>query len=135
MDCEIPENEMFFKKEVKNWNSEKEELPMNSEKAYKRFVDTIDHKETKIISLTPLLRAISYAAVLVGVVLGVYYYTKSDISVNRTNLDVVEVDMISEDKIKISQVDGTITYMDFDDKKNLVNASGAIIGEKKGNIS
>ncbi|WP_298313063.1 FecR family protein [uncultured Aquimarina sp.] len=125
-----PENEMLFKREVENWHSDKEGLQADSEKAYKRFIDTIDHKRTKINSLKPWFRVASYAAVLAGVLFGVYYYTKPDISVIKTNPNIVEVSIKQEDKIKISQADGTITYMDFDDKEDLVNASGAIIGKK-----
>ncbi|WP_299214391.1 FecR family protein [uncultured Aquimarina sp.] len=125
-----PKNEMLFKREVENWHSDKEGLRTDSEKAYKRFIDTIDHKGAKIISLKPWFRVASYAAVLAGVLLGVYYYTKPDISVIKTNPNIVEVHTEQEDKIKISQADGTITYMDFDDKEDLVTASGAIIGKK-----
>ncbi|WP_298544360.1 FecR domain-containing protein [uncultured Aquimarina sp.] len=125
-----PENEMLFKKEIKNWHLEKEELQADSEKAYKSFLNTIDRNEPKVISLKPLLKLISYAAVLAGVLFGVYYYTKPDISVIRTSPNIVEIDTAPEDKIKISQEDGTIAYIDFDDKKDVVDASGIIIGKK-----
>ncbi|RKM92724.1 DUF4974 domain-containing protein, partial [Aquimarina sp. BL5] len=37
---------------------------------------------------------------------------------------------LEEDKIKIIQEDGTITYLDFDDKTDIINAKGKLIGKK-----
>ncbi|WP_025666089.1 FecR domain-containing protein [Aquimarina megaterium] len=125
-----PEHEILFKQEIKNWYATNEELPADPNFAYDRFLHAIDKKETKVIKPKSWSRIVKYAAVLGGVLLGGYYYTTQNVSTVTTSLDVVEANSLPVDKIKIVQADGTVTYTDFNDKADIINASGNLIGKK-----
>lgn len=125
-----PEHEILFKQEIKNWYATNEELPADPNFAYDRFLHAIDKKETKVIKPKSWSGIVKYAAVLGGVLLGGYYYTTQNVSTVTTSLDVVEANSLPVDKIKIVQADGTVTYTDFNDKADIINASGNLIGKK-----
>jgi ferric-dicitrate binding protein FerR (iron transport regulator) len=129
--AEDPDNEILFKQEIKNWYAANEKLPADSNSAYERFIHTIEDKKTKVIRLQSWSRILKYAAVLGGILLGGYYYTSRDISVFTTSSSsTVAADILPIDKIKVAQADGTVTYMDFNDKTDIKNASGNLIGKK-----
>ncbi len=129
--AEDVENEILFKREIRNWYTTKEEQQTEPDKAYERFIKTIEPKETKVISLKPWIKVIAYAAVLTGILFGAYYYTTDNQSSLRTNPEIVEVDSTPLDKIKIVQGNGTITYMDFDDTSNIVDPQGNLVVKKE----
>ncbi|WP_109851982.1 FecR domain-containing protein [Aquimarina sp. AU58] len=128
--AEDPDHEILFKQEIKNWYATNEELPADPSFAYNRFLHAIDKKEAKVIKPKSWFRIVKYAAVLGGVLLGGYYYTTQNVSTVTTSLDVVEANSLPVDKIKIVQADGTVTYTDFDDKADIINANGNLIGKK-----
>ncbi|WP_074408072.1 MULTISPECIES: FecR domain-containing protein [Aquimarina] len=125
-----PEHEILFKQEIKNWYVTNEELPADPNFAYNRFLHAIDKKEAKVIKPKSWSRIVKYAAVLGGVLLGGYYYTTQSVSTVTTNSGVVEANPLPVDKIKIVQADGTVTYTDFNDKADIINAKGNLIGKK-----
>ncbi|EZH73240.1 hypothetical protein ATO12_19750 [Aquimarina atlantica] len=125
-----PEHEILFKQEIKNWYAANEELPKDPNYAYNRFLHAIDKKEVKVIKPKSWSGIIKYAAVIGGMLLGGYYYTTQSVSKVKTSHDVVETNSIPVDKIKIVQADGTVTYTDFNDKADIINANGNLIGKK-----
>lgn len=125
-----PEHKLLFKEEIKNWYATNEELQADPNFAYNRFLHAIDKKEVKVIKPKSWSGIIKYAAVIGGVLLGGYYYTTQSISTVKTSNDVVETNPIPVDKIKIVQADGTVTYTDFNDKADIINANGNLIGKK-----
>ncbi|WP_109301984.1 FecR family protein [Aquimarina sp. AU474] len=124
-------NETIFKEEIKNWCATQKGMQVKPDKAYERFVGVIAQKETKVISFKPWIKMITYAAVVTGVLFGVYYYTVTNESLFKSSPNVVEVDYESLDKIKIVQADGTITYMDFEDTGNVVDPKGNLVVKKE----
>lgn len=125
-----PEHELLFKEEIKNWYATNEELQADPNFAYNRFLHAIDKKEVKVIKPKSWSVIIKYAAVIGGVFLGGYYYTTQSVSTVKTSLDIVETNPLPVDKIKIVQADGTVTYTDFNDKADIINANGNLIGKK-----
>ncbi|PKV50066.1 FecR family protein [Aquimarina sp. MAR_2010_214] len=130
---ENPKHEILFKQEIKKWYAVNEELSTDSNSAYNHFLQTINKKETKVIKPKSWSRIVKYAAVLGGLLLSGYYYTTQSVSSVKTKSIIVEVDTLPIDKIKIVQADGTVTYTDFNDKADIVNASGNLIGKKEQN--
>jgi len=126
-------NEAFFKEEIKNWYDAQEGIEVEPDTAYKRFAEVIDQKQTKVILFKPWMKMITYAAVFTGVLLGVYYYTAVNESLSRDNPNIVEVNYESLDKIKIVQADGTTTYLDFKDTRDVVDPSGNLVVKKEQN--
>ncbi len=126
-------NEAFFKEEIKNWYDAQEGIEVEPDTAYKRFAEVIDQKQTKVILFKPWIKMITYAAVFTGVLLGVYYYTAVNESLSRDNPNIVEVNYESLDKIKIVQADGTTTYLDFKDTRDVVDPSGNLVVKKEQN--
>ncbi|AXT53450.1 DUF4974 domain-containing protein [Aquimarina sp. BL5] len=130
---ENEEHKNIFTKEVAEWSAAKKEISVDSHKAYDRFVSTIqkeEHKKGKVRSLQSWKRVMQYAAILVGVLVITYYAVKSNPVVITNDNNIVTTESLEEDKIKIIQEDGTITYLDFDDKTDIINAKGKLIGKK-----
>ncbi len=126
-------NEIVFKEEIRRWYAAKPGLEVEPNIAYKRFINAIDKKETKVILLKPWLKTVTYAAVVTGILFGIYLFTKNDQSLFRTTPAVVEVNSEPSDKIKIVQADGTVTYMDFKDTKDIVDPQGNLVVKKEQN--
>ncbi|WP_299437464.1 FecR domain-containing protein [uncultured Aquimarina sp.] len=130
---ENEEHKNIFKKEVANWSVAKEEISVDPNKAYDRFVKNIqkgEQEKGKVRSLHSLKKVMQYAAVLAGILVITYYAVKSNPVVITNDNNVVITESLEEDKIKIVQEDGTVTYIDFDDKTDIVNADGKLIGKK-----
>lgn len=123
-------NKVLFKQKIKEWYTLNKELPVDSEQAYQRFVSTVDKKKRKVVRLQQLFSIVKYAALVGGIFWGGYYYTTSNVSSFRTSPEIVTVDDSPVDKIKMVQADGTITYMDFNNSSEVVNANGSLIGKK-----
>lgn len=131
--AENPDHEILFKQEIKKWYGTNKELPADPNSAYERFIYTIEEKKAKVISLKSWSAVLKYVAILGGVLLGGYYYTTQNVTAVKTNPTVVEANTQPVDKIKIVQADGTVTYTDFNDKADIINASGNLIGKKDQN--
>ncbi|WP_103070315.1 FecR family protein [Aquimarina sediminis] len=125
------DHKILFKQKVKEWYASNKELPVDSELAYKRFIETIDKNKTKTIRLKSWSRIIKYAAVLGGILIGgYYYYTTTNVTQIKTNPTLVNKEASPVDKIRIVQADGKVTYMGFEDSSEVVNAKGNLIGKK-----
>ncbi len=124
------ENKALFKKEIKESYAAKEHLEVDVEGAFERFVKGIQQKETKVISLKPVLRVVGYAAAVAAVVFGIYTYRSGNSSFEITTPEVVQAEDTSSDKIKIVQADGTISYLGLDDTASIKDAEGNLVVEK-----
>ena len=124
------ENKALFKKEIKESYAAKEHLEVDVEGAFERFVKGIQQKETKVISLKPVLRVVGYAAAVAAVVFGIYTYRTGNSSFEITTPEVVQAEDTSSDKIKIVQADGTISYLGLDDTASIKDAEGNLVVEK-----
>ena len=126
-------HKILFQQKIKEWCATNNELSVNPKSAYDRFVHTIyNTKATKVVTLKPWARIMKYAAVIAGIMIvgGGYYYATLDKSSVKINTEIVEINTSPVDKIKIAHADGTITYMDYNDKTEIVNAKGNLIGKK-----
>lgn len=126
-------HKILFQQKIKEWCATNNELSVNPKSAYDRFVHTIyNTNATKVVTLKPWVRIMKYAAVIAGIMIvgGGYYYTTLDKSSVKINPEIVEINTSPVDKIKIAHADGTITYMDYNDKTEIVNAKGNLIGKK-----
>ncbi|MCK8523304.1 FecR domain-containing protein [Aquimarina sp. D1M17] len=124
------ENATFFKEEIKKWYAAKEGVDINTDGAFERFVDTINSKETKVISFKPVLKILAYAAVVSGVILGIYTYTRTNTSLFETDSKIVSVDEAPSDKIKIVQADGTVSYIGIDGSADIKDTKGNLVVKK-----
>ncbi|TSE08580.1 FecR family protein [Aquimarina algiphila] len=128
--AEEENHKILFRQKIKEWYAKQKDIPVDSNDAYMRFKQTIDEKAKEEIVFRPWIKIIKYAAILGGVILAGYYYTTLDRFTHKTNIDIVESSTSSMDKIKITDEEGTITLMSFDDKTDITNASGNLIGKK-----
>ena len=124
------ENKALFKKEIKESYAAKEHLEVDVEGAFERFVKGIQQKETKVISLKPVVRVIGYAAAVAAIIFGIYTYKSGNSSFEITTPEVVRADDTSSDKIKIVQADGTISYLGLDDTASIKDAEGNLVVKK-----
>ncbi|MBP2833305.1 FecR family protein [Aquimarina sp. U1-2] len=126
-----PENERQFKQEVKNWyKQEKNDLDIDPNSAFERFVNRIDQKENKVITLKPIIKRIIYAAVVTGVIFGAYTFLNRNLPVTKKTPAVVEIDEAPLDKIRIVQADGTTSYIGTNDSDKIIDAHGHPILQK-----
>ncbi len=125
-----PENESLFKQEIKKWYQGKGDLDIEPNKAFERFVSKIDQKENKVIALKPIFKIIAYAAVVTGVVFGVYRYLDNNQPLITKTPSFVSVDEVPSDKIKIVQADGTTSYIGINDTDKIMDAQGNPILQK-----
>ncbi|WP_108866921.1 FecR family protein [Aquimarina aquimarini] len=127
-------NKILFKKEVKEWYASANEQSVDSELAYINFINKIDKNKTKKLILGRFQKVMKYAAILVCVLLGGYYYATVNTSILKKSPNVAESEFLVDDtKIKIIQADGSVIYMDFDGKKEVVSTDGNLLGTKKQN--
>lgn len=133
--AEKEEHKNIFKAEIYNWSRVKEEVSVDTGKAYNRFMRTIakkEKKETKVYKLHILKKGLKYAAILVGVCLMTYYFTQSIGVISPDHIELVDNHLTSlEDKIQIVQEDGTVTYIDAKEQSDVFTPDGTIIGTQK----
>ncbi|WP_405205771.1 FecR family protein [Aquimarina sp. LLG6339-5] len=127
------EHRDIFEKKVTQWHASSKDISVDSDQAFNRFLDLIQEKELeerKVITLKTLKRVFQYAAILIGVLVLGYYLSR----LNPSNVDkvdnLVSTETVKEDKIKIVQEDGTITYIDINSLSDVVTANGSMIGKK-----
>ncbi|QKX04363.1 FecR family protein [Aquimarina sp. TRL1] len=126
-------NRTLFKEEIKKWyqrQEKKEDVDPNS--AYLRFMTAITKKRPsflqKIISFHPIRYA---AALLCGILFGAYFlYTNTDIFPSSERVPFVTEYPNSDNKVKIVQSDGSITYIDLEGQTQLTDQTGGVIGTK-----
>jgi len=130
-----PKNKELFKKEVRLWDTLKRIEPIDTEIAYQNIVQSIHSNNKKVHLLGSRYKAIAYAAVMIGILLGVYYYQRLDDRFVTEKPELVKMDMddVPSDKIKIIQADGNVVFMGFNDQKDIININGELIGRKKKN--
>ncbi|SEL84748.1 FecR family protein [Aquimarina amphilecti] len=126
---EKQEHREFFEKKVAEWNEAHQEISVNSDKAFKRFLDKTQ-ENNKVVEFRSLKRVLQYAAMFLGI-LGLGYYL---IELNPTKAGneriLVLNEEIQEDRIKIVQDDGTVTYMDINGLSDVITTNGTVIGKK-----
>ncbi len=131
--AEDANHEIFFKQKIKEWYANKEDRPTDSDGAYIRFKQTIDYKTEREIIFRPWIKIIKYAAIIAGVLFGGYYYTLVYKYTKKTNTEIVEMGTLPMDKIKVTDEEGRVSFINFDDKTDIINANGNLIGKKEEN--
>ncbi|AXT56020.1 DUF4974 domain-containing protein [Aquimarina sp. MMG015] len=127
------EHRDVFEKKVAQWHASSKDISVNSDQAFNRFLNSIQEKELeerKVITLKTLKKVFRYAAILIGVLVLGYYLSRLNPS-NVDNVeDLVSTETVRDDKIKIVQEDGTITYIDINSLSDVITANGSMIGKK-----
>ncbi len=127
-------NETFFREEVKKWYLEKEGIDINPEIAYVNFINKLKKNKPKVYYLKTLYKYSKYAAIFVGLIIVWNYFNTRENNTIQSTPTIVKNDItLPKDKIKITQADGTITFIDLKEKKEIVTATGQIIGSKNNN--
>lgn len=124
------ENKLLFKEEVKKWYASKDDLETDTQKAYDSFITRVNQSDVKVVSIKNWKRILPYAAVFAGILMIGYYGLLRDTGYSSNNSVVVNSEKPrQDDKIKIIQDDGTITYMDNTSQSDIVTSNGTILGK------